>query len=165
MKVWISKFKHTTSYRAIDLYVNPYLKSYLTKGIFSTRWKWMKKYRVRVSLVGDDKISLNEFHVTLAGSEVDITDAVLQGASLDELLERHELEELKGSKPDSDQLEYTKKKHQVRAVVILRIKLKTHTVMINLLRRKIRLNLINGLHKIIIQIEKILISLGMATHA
>ena len=71
----------------------------------------MKKYRVRVLLVGDDKISLNEFHVTLAGSEVDITDAVLQGASLDELLERHELEELKGSKPDSDQLEYMKKEH------------------------------------------------------
>ncbi len=106
---WISKFKHSTSYRAVDLYVNPYLKSYLTKGIFSTRWKWMKKYHVRVSLVGDDKISLNEFHVTLAGSEVDITDAVVQGVSLDELLKRHELEELKGSKRDLDQLEYMKK--------------------------------------------------------
>ena len=106
---WISKFKHSTGYRAIDLYVNPYLKSYLTKGLFSTQWKWMTKYHVRVSLVGDDKISLNEFHVTLAGSEVDITDAVLQGASLDELLEKHELEELKGSKPDQDELEITKK--------------------------------------------------------
>jgi ribonuclease G len=106
---WISKFKHSTSYRAIDLYVNPYLKSYLTKGVFSTRWKWMTKYHVRVTLIGDDKISLNEFHVTLAGSEIDITDAVLQGASLDELLEKHELEELKVNKPDPDQLEYTKK--------------------------------------------------------
>ena len=106
---WISKFKHSTSYRAIDLYVNPYLKSYLTKGVFSTRWKWMTKYHVRVTLVGDDKISLNEFRVTLAGSEIDITDAVLQGASLDELLEKHELEELKVNKPDPDQLEYTKK--------------------------------------------------------
>jgi ribonuclease G len=106
---WISKFKHSTSYRAIDLYVNPYLKSYLTKGVFSTRWKWMTKYHVRVTLVADDKISLNEFHVTLAGSEIDITDAVLQGASLDELLEKHELEELKVNKPDPDQLEYTKK--------------------------------------------------------
>lgn len=106
---WISKFKHSTSYRAIDLYVNPYLKSYLTKGVFSTRWKWMTKYHVRVTLVGDDKISLNEFHVTLAGSEIDITDAVLQGASLDELLEKHELEELKVNKPDPDQLEYSKK--------------------------------------------------------
>ena len=106
---WISKFKHSTGYRAIDLYVNPYLKSYLTKGLFSTQWKWMTKYHVRVSLVGDDKISLNEFHVTLAGSEVDITDAVLQGASLDELLEKHELEELRGSKPDQDELEITKK--------------------------------------------------------
>ena len=52
---WISKFKHSTSYRAIDLYVNPYLKSYLTKGVFSTRWKWMTKYHVRVTLIGDDK--------------------------------------------------------------------------------------------------------------
>ena len=106
---WISKFKHSTSYRAIDLYVNPYLKSYLTKGVFSTRWKWMTKYHVRVTLIGDDKISLNEFHVTLAGSEIDITDDIHKGASLDERLEKHELEELKVNKPDPDQLEYTKK--------------------------------------------------------
>jgi len=106
---WLSKFKHSTSYRAIDLYVNPYLKSYLTKGLFNRQWKWMSKYHIKVSLVGDDKISLNEFHVTLAGSDIDITDAVLQGASLDDLLHKQELEELKSGKHDPNNLEYSKK--------------------------------------------------------
>lgn len=106
---WLSKFKHSTSYRAVDLYVNPYLKSYLTKGLFSRQWKWMSKYHIKVSLVGDDKISLNEFHVTLAGSDIDITDAVLQGASLDDLLHKQELEEMKSGKHDPNNLEYSKK--------------------------------------------------------
>ncbi|NBW70088.1 MAG: Rne/Rng family ribonuclease [Bacteroidetes bacterium] len=106
---WLSKFKHSTSYRAIDLYVNPYLKSYLTKGLFSRQWKWMSKFHIKVSLIGDDKISLNEFHVTLAGSDIDITDAVLQGASLDDLLHKQELEELKSGKHDPNNLEYSKK--------------------------------------------------------
>lgn len=41
---WISKFKHGTEYRSVDLYVNPFLESLLTKGLLSTRWKWMLKY-------------------------------------------------------------------------------------------------------------------------
>ena len=53
---WLSKFKHNTKYRAIDLYVNPYLKSYLTKGLLSTRWKWMTKYHLKISIIADEKI-------------------------------------------------------------------------------------------------------------
>ncbi|MEL0010691.1 MAG: hypothetical protein VW868_03925, partial [Bacteroidota bacterium] len=56
-----------------------------------------------------DKISLNEFHVTLAGSDIEITDAVLQGASLDDLLHKQELEEMKSGKHDPNNLEYSKK--------------------------------------------------------
>lgn len=106
---WINKFKHNTSYRAIDLYVNPYLKSFLTKGLFSRRWKWMTKYHIKVSVIGDETISLNEFHATLAGSDIDITDAVMRGEPIDELLNRQELEETNSGKHNPDNLEYSKK--------------------------------------------------------
>ncbi len=106
---WINKFKHNTSYRAIDLYVNPYLKSFLTKGLFSTRWKWLSKYHVKVSIIGDETISLNEFHVTLAGSDIDITDVIIRGESIEELLNRQELEETDSGKHNKSDLEYSKK--------------------------------------------------------
>ena len=111
---WINKFKHNTNYRAIDLYVNPYLRSFLTKGMFSTRWKWMSKYHIKVSIIGDENISMNEFHVTLAGSDIDITDAVLRGDSLDEMLNRQELEEMNSGKPSRDNLDITKKEQHGR---------------------------------------------------
>ena len=111
---WVNKFKHNTSYRAIDLYVNPYLKSFLTKGLFSTRWKWMSKYHIKVSIIGDDTISLNEFHVTLAGSDIDITDAVMRGDSIEDLINRHELAETNSGKHNPDNLEYSKKESNNR---------------------------------------------------
>jgi ribonuclease G len=111
---WISKFKHNTKYRAIDLYVNPYLKSFLTKGLFSTRWKWMSKYKVKISIIGDETISLNEFHVTLAGSDIDITDVVMRGEPIDDLLNRQELEELQSGKHNPENLEFSKKDNRGR---------------------------------------------------
>ena len=87
---WISKFKFSTDYRAVDIYVNPYLRSFLCKGFFSQRWRWMLKYRMRITFVADQTISLNEFKATLSGSEVEITDIVLQGKPLEEILEAHE---------------------------------------------------------------------------
>jgi ribonuclease G len=109
---WVNKFKHNTNYRAIDLYVNPYLKSYLTKGLFSKHWKWMSKYHIKISVIGDETISLNEFHATLAGSDIDITDAVMRGEPLDELLNRQELEETNSGKHNPENLEYSKKERQ-----------------------------------------------------
>lgn len=106
---WISKFKHSTKYRALDLYVNPYLKSYLTKGLVSRRWKWMTKYGMKISIIGDENTSLNEFHATLAGSDLNITDAVMRGESVDELLNRQELEEINSGQHDRSNLEITKK--------------------------------------------------------
>ncbi|MCC5940235.1 MAG: Rne/Rng family ribonuclease [Balneolaceae bacterium] len=99
---WISKFKFSTDYRAVDIYVNPYLRSFLCKGFFSQRWRWMLKYRMRITFVADQSISLNEFKATLSGSEVEITDLVLQGQPLDEVLEAHEkqLNEVEEGKND-----------------------------------------------------------------
>lgn len=86
---WISKFRYSTDYRAVDIYVNPYLRSFLSKGFFSQRWKWMVKYKVKISLIGDENTSLNEFKATVAGSDLDITDAVLRNEPIDAIINAH----------------------------------------------------------------------------
>lgn len=109
---WVSKFRSTTDYRVLDLYVNPYLRSHLQRGIFSLQWKWMLRYKLRISVIGDDSISLNEFKATLTGSEVDITDAVMQEKPIDELLARAQKESRKSAdqaeleEAEDDGLEY-----------------------------------------------------------
>lgn len=104
---WISKFRTSTEYRVVDLYVNPYLKSHLQKGFFNLQWKWMMQYKLRISVISDDSISLNEFKATLTGSEVDITEAVIQGESIDALLKKASASSVK--KESDDQLEYYSK--------------------------------------------------------
>ncbi len=84
---WLNKFKHNTEYRAIDLYVNPYLRSALTKGMFSRRWKWITKYHIKIEVISDETISLSDFKVTLSGSDIDITEAVSQGESIEKMIE------------------------------------------------------------------------------
>ncbi|MEX2584857.1 MAG: Rne/Rng family ribonuclease [Balneolaceae bacterium] len=94
---WLSKLKTTTDFRAVEIYINPFLKSYLTKGLFSINTRWMFRYRLRITMIADETISLNEFKVTLAGSDVDITDTVIRGESLDEILSDAELQETDSS--------------------------------------------------------------------
>lgn len=89
---WISRLKYNTEYRAVDIYVNPYLHSYLCKGFFSYRMKWMLRYKTRITFVADESVSLNEFKATLSGSDLDITDVVIKGQPLDRILEAHEKE-------------------------------------------------------------------------
>ena len=111
---WISKFKYSTEYRAVDIYVNPYLRSFLCKGFFSQRWKWIFKYRTKISFIADETISLNEFKATLAGSELEITDVVLQDQPLDEIIKAHE-EEMSAIEIDQKpkrNLEYFSKDNQ-----------------------------------------------------
>lgn len=110
---WISKFKHGTEYRSVDLYVNPFLESLLTKGLLSTRWKWMLKYHLKISIIPDETVSLNEFRVTLAGSDIDITDIVMRDESIEEVLEREgELMELESGKGNKDNLDISKKERR-----------------------------------------------------
>jgi len=108
---WISKFKYSTEYRAVDIYINPYLRSYLTRGVFSLRFKWMMKYKLKISFVPDETISLNEFKATLSGSDLEITDVVLQGDSLDKILAAHEVQsrEIETSNSVSRQVDYYSK--------------------------------------------------------
>ncbi len=110
IETWLSRFKHNSAYRAIEIYVNPYLKSMLLKGWFNKRWQWMLKHHLKITLISDESISLNEFRVTLAGSDIDITDVIMRGESIDEVLEREgELVELESGKLDRSTLEYSKK--------------------------------------------------------
>ncbi len=107
IETWLHKFKHASEYRALDLYVNPYLETMIDKGLFSKRWKWMSKLHIKIALIGDESIPLSRFKVTLSGSDVDITDVVMRGESIDEALDQVEIiEELDKGKDD---LEITKK--------------------------------------------------------
>lgn len=113
LDAWISKFRHHTDYRAVDIYINPYLKSYLEKGFFSKKWKWMLKYWVKISLIEDETISLNEYKVTLTGSDIDITDAVMQNEDLDELV-FEDKEDQEDNRKKREQLDYYKKERPTR---------------------------------------------------
>lgn len=108
---WISKLKYSTKYRAVDIYVNPFLKSFLTKGLFSPRWKWMLTYKMRITFIADENVSLNEFKATLTGSELNITEAVLRDEPLDAILEAYEMELNKPEEATKgkDQLDYYSK--------------------------------------------------------
>lgn len=110
LDAWLSKFKHNTEYRAVDIYINPYLKSHLEKGfLLSIKWKWMLRYRVKISFVADETVSLNDYKITLAGSDIEITDVVMQNESIDELLNRSD-QEFREMGPGNDNLDYYRKK-------------------------------------------------------
>lgn len=110
---WLSRFKHNSAYRAIELYVNPYLRSMLLKGFINRRWKWMFKYFIKINIVSDDTISLNEFKVTLAGSDIDITDVIMRGDSIEDIINREEeIEILSSSQMDPSGLEFSKKNEE-----------------------------------------------------
>lgn len=113
LETWLSKFKHNTNYRAVDIYVNPYLKSVLTKGLMSTRWKWMIKYHIKISLIGDETVSMNEFRATLVGSDIDITEIVMLDESIEDVLDREgELLELDSGKGSKENLDISKKERR-----------------------------------------------------
>lgn len=110
LDAWISKFKHSTDYRGIDIYINPYLKSHLEKGfLLSIKWKWMLRYRVKITFIGDETISLNDYKITLTGSDIEITDVVMQDEDIDELIEQTD-QELQEGVSNKDNLDYYKRK-------------------------------------------------------
>jgi ribonuclease G len=111
LDAWLSKFRTTTEYRAVDIYINPYLKAYLEKGFLSIRRKWMFRYWLKITLIGDESISLNEYKATIAGSDIDITDVVMQEKDIDELIasENGELQEIRSDRPDREDLDYYRK--------------------------------------------------------
>lgn len=80
---WLNKFRHTTKFWAVDLHLNPYMKGMLTKGIFSQQLKWMFKYRLRLNIMDDQTLSMNDYRFTLSGSDVDITEPIMLNQSIE----------------------------------------------------------------------------------
>ena len=84
---WLSKFRSSTDYRVIDIYVNPFIKPYITSGFLkSKRWKWMFRYRLKINIIEDESMSINDFRSALPGSDLDITDVVMQGEDLESFI-------------------------------------------------------------------------------
>ncbi len=88
---WLNKFRHTTKFWAVDLHLNPYMKGMLTKGIFSQQLKWMFKYRLRLNIIDDQTLSMNDYRFALSGSDVDITEPIMLNQSIDEAIKVYNL--------------------------------------------------------------------------
>jgi ribonuclease G len=84
IEAWLSKYVINYKKRSIDLYVNPYFHSLLTRGILSQRLKWVFKYRVNIALLPDESVSLNEYKVMLMGTDVEITQTVQESLKIED---------------------------------------------------------------------------------
>lgn len=87
---WLQKFKHSTKYRAVDLHINPYMRGMLTRGWVSQHFKWMLKYRLRIGLIEDQTLSMNDYKFTLSGSDVDITETIVMDQSIEQAIKAAE---------------------------------------------------------------------------
>lgn len=87
---WLQKFKLSTSYRQVDLHINPYMRGMLAKGWISQHFKWMLKYRIRIGLIEDQTLSMNDYKFTLSGSDVDITETILMDQSIEQAIKAAE---------------------------------------------------------------------------
>lgn len=50
------------TYKEIVIKLHPYVHAYLTKGFFSTRRKWSKQYKKKISFIADSSIALNDYN-------------------------------------------------------------------------------------------------------
>jgi ribonuclease G len=90
IEAWLHKFKNATRYRSVDLLINPYMKGMLAKGWVSQHFKWMMKYRLRIGLIEDQTLSMNDYKFTLSGSDVDITETILMDQSIEQAIKAAE---------------------------------------------------------------------------
>ena len=51
----------TQNQKGISMTVHPFLHAYFTKGIFSKRWEWYRKYHTWVKIEKDSSFSLSEY--------------------------------------------------------------------------------------------------------
>lgn len=49
-------------HKNLTIFVHPILHSHLTKGIFSLRWKWGRKYKTKIAIKPNNDYQLTEFH-------------------------------------------------------------------------------------------------------
>ncbi len=49
-------------FKSVTIYTHPYIEAFLKRNIFSQRWKWQRKYSVKLHVYSDDSFYLTEFH-------------------------------------------------------------------------------------------------------
>lgn len=86
LETWISTFKTKSAFRALNIYLNPYLRAYLNQGILSRQLRWSWKFKLKIEFIEDETLSLDEFRVTVHNSDVDITTAVMTDQDIDTMI-------------------------------------------------------------------------------
>lgn len=116
IEAWLSKYRHTYKKRSVDLYLNPFLTSFVTRGLISERLKWMFKYGMKINVMSDDTQSMNDYRFTMRGddgNDIDITEVVMQDRPLESALKESQEELLRltsESKMDRSKLDVFDKK-------------------------------------------------------
>src|SRR5699024_11743642 len=67
------------------------------------------RYRFKISLIGAVTVSLSEHKATVAGSDIAITDVVMQEKDIDELISTENAKKLSGGNKKRRNLDYYKK--------------------------------------------------------
>ncbi|MFZ9661900.1 MAG: Rne/Rng family ribonuclease [Chitinophagaceae bacterium] len=57
----IISYLSKNNYSRLSIHVHPILKAYLTKGLFSIRYKWARKYKVKLDIQSNNTYHLTEF--------------------------------------------------------------------------------------------------------
>ncbi len=55
--------------KSLKLILHPYLEAFLNRGIFSQRWKWARKYKVKLKVEPSNAYHLMEYHFFNAAEE------------------------------------------------------------------------------------------------
>ena len=71
---WIKRFKSESREYRLQLRVNPSIAEYLTHGTISRLTKIMFKFWVRIKIIPDPSLAMDDFHFLSAKQDKDITD-------------------------------------------------------------------------------------------
>ena len=71
---WIRRFKGESTEFRLVLRVHPSIGAYLKEGTISRLTRFMLKFFVRISLIQDAKLGVDEFRFTSVKRNVDVTD-------------------------------------------------------------------------------------------
>jgi ribonuclease G len=77
---WLQRFKEVSPEFRLTLTANPVIIDYLTEGSMSRLTKLMLKYFVRVKVVPDESLPVDEFHFFSLRQQTDITDKYAENA-------------------------------------------------------------------------------------
>jgi ribonuclease G len=75
---WLKNFKSRSKEFRVRLYVHPHIAEYLTEGSISRLTKLMLKYFIRIKLVVDDSLAIDQFKFESIKQGKDITKQYLE---------------------------------------------------------------------------------------